>query len=100
MIFEKANYLRNATVVVGSVTLSTTWTESNGVYSQAVTISGVTSNSKIDLQPDATVLDQMQTDGTTALWAVNDNGTVTVYAMGVAPTVALTLQYIRTEVSA
>ena len=39
-----------------TVTLSTNWSGSASPYTQNVTISGTTSNSKIDLQPDAAVI--------------------------------------------
>lgn len=88
-------------VATGSISLTTTWTdEGSNLYSQTVSISGATANSKIDLQPDVSVLAQMMTDSTKALWAENNNGTVTVYAYRAAPTAALTVQYTRTEVSA
>lgn len=87
-------------VALGSLSLTTTWTdEGEGVYSQEVTIDDVTTASKIDLQPDATVLAQMINNQVIALGAVNDSGTVTVYAYGNAPTVALTVQYTRMEVT-
>lgn len=80
-----------------SISLSTTW-EGSGPYTQVVTISGaaVNANSKIDIQPDSTALAQLISDGVTALWIQNDNGTLTAYAMGAAPTVALTLQCVIT----
>lgn len=82
-----------------SVTLSTTWS-GNGPYTQTVTITGatVTANTKVDLQPDATALQQMLDDGTTALYIVNNNGTLTAYALSAAPTAALTIQVTLTEV--
>lgn len=83
-------------VVVSSVTLGTTW-EGTDPYTQEVTVSGVTSASKVDLQPDSTALAQMLDDGTTALWVENDAGTLTAYAMGAAPSVGLTVQCTITE---
>lgn len=83
---------------VGSIILTTSWS-GNGPYTQTVTIDDGTANSKIDLQPDATVLSQLMTDGVTAMYVENNNGTFTVYTLGAAPTTALTIQYTRTEVS-
>lgn len=83
---------------VGSIVLTTSWS-GNGPYTQTVIISGSTSNSKIDLQPNATVLSQMASDGTTALYIENNNNTLTAYAIGAAPTAALSIQYTRTEVT-
>lgn len=83
-----------------TVTLSTDWTGTESPYTQTVTISGTTTNSKVDLQPDATAIAQMADDGTVALYVANDNGTLTAYAVGETPTVALTIQATITEVSA
>ena len=83
-----------------TVTLSTGWTGDASPYTQSVTISGTTANSKVDLQPDATAIAQMANDGTVALYIANDNGVLTAYAVGEKPTVALTVQATVTEVSA
>ena len=83
---------------VGTFNLTTSWS-GNGPYTQTVSISGGTVNSKIDLQPNSTVLTQMTTDGVTAMYVENNNGTFTVYALGAAPSAALTIQYTRTEVT-
>ena len=81
-----------------TVTLTTDWTGTESPYTQTVTISGTTANSKVDLQPDATAIAQMANDGTVALYIANDNGTLTAYAVGEKPTVALTIQATITEV--
>ena len=83
-----------------SITLSTNWTGNASPYTQAVTISGTTANSKVDLQPNATAITQMADDGTVALFIANDNGTLTATAVGEKPTVELTIQATITEVSA
>ena len=83
-----------------SIILSTNWTGVASPYTQTVTISGTTVNSKIDLQPDATAITQMADDGTVALYIANNNGTLTAYAVGEKPTVALTIQATITEVGA
>ena len=83
-----------------TVTLYTDWTGDASPYTQTVTISGTTANSKVDLQPDATAIAQMAEDGTAALYIANDNGTLTANAVGEKPTVALTIQATITEVSA
>ena len=86
---------------VGSITTSTTWTTQTSDYTQTVTVSGatVTSNSKVDLQPDTTALTQMLSDGCTALYVENNAGTLTLHALGAALTAALTIQCTVTEVS-
>ena len=83
-----------------TVTLSTNWTGDASPYTQSVTISGITANSKVDLQPDATAITQMADDGTVALYIANDNGTLTAYAVGEKPTAELTIQATVSEVSA
>ena len=82
-----------------TVTLSTDWVGDASPYTQTVTISGTTNKSKVDLQPDATSIAQMAEDGVVALYIANDNGTLTSYAVGEKPTVALTIQATITEVS-
>ena len=83
-----------------TVTLSTNWAGNASPYTQAITISGTTSNSKVDLQPDATAITKMADDGTVALYIANDNGVLTANAVGEKPTVELTIQATITEVSA
>ena len=83
-----------------TVTLSTDWVGDASPYTQAVTISGTTVNSKVDLQPDASVITQMAEDGTVALFIANEGGTLTANAVGEKPTVELTIQATITEVSA
>lgn len=83
-----------------TVTLSTNWTGEASPYTQTVTISGTTVNSKVDLQPDATAITQMADDGTVALYIANANGVLTANAVGEKPTVELTIQATITEVSA
>lgn len=67
-------------------------TQSAGVFTQTISISDITANTKIDLQYSPTVLAQMISDGTTTMFVENNNGTLTVYAFGLAPTVNLTVQ--------
>lgn len=81
---------------LGSVTLSTAWSGS-GPYTQTVQVLGAGANSRIDLQPDATVIQQMLDDGVSAMYIENNNGVFTAYAIGEKPTVALTIQVSITE---
>lgn len=81
-----------------SITLDTSWSGA-GPYTHTVSISGITANSKVDLQPDATVISQMVSDGVQALYVDNNNGTLTAYAVGAAPTAALSIQCTICEVT-
>lgn len=79
----------------GSISLSTTWTGAESPYSQTVTVLNIgtlTNKSKVDLQPSVEQMAQLIEDGVVALLAENNNGTVTVYAFGEAPTTAMTMQ--------
>lgn len=81
-----------------TITITKSW-QGNGPFTQVVSIPGGTANSKVDLQPEAAVLSQLLADGVTALYIGNENGEFTAYAIGAAPTVALTLQATITEVT-
>ena len=81
------------------VTLSVgaTWS-GNGPYTQTLVITGGTANTKVDLQPDATVIGQMVSDGCTALYVSNNNGIFTLYALDAPLSVASSIQATLTEV--
>lgn len=83
-----------------TVTLSTNWSGSDP-YTQVVTVSGytLTANSKVDLQPDATTLNQLMTDGVKALYVENSNGSLVATAIGAAPTASMTVQCTISEVA-
>lgn len=81
--------------VIATIEFPAAWTDSgNGYYTSTPTIDGVTlsAESMIDLQPDADVYLQMETDGVLAMYVENNNGALTGYAVSSAPTVALTMQ--------
>lgn len=83
---------------VNSVTLrASKWSGSASPYSQVVSIPGVTSHSKIDLQPSTeqlTIFHQKDL----AFVTENENGVITVYCIGQKPTNDYTIQITITEV--
>ena len=82
-----------------SITLTTDWVGDASPYTQVISIDGITANSKVDLQPDAVVIQQMVDDGVIAMNIVNDNGVLTANAVGEKPTAEMIVQGTVTEVS-
>lgn len=66
----------------------------SGPYTQTITISGatITSKTKVNIQADETALAQLIDDGVSAMFVKNNSGTLTLYAIGAAPTDNITLQ--------
>lgn len=73
------------------------WVGDISPYSQVVDVPNIVSNHKIDLQPTALQITQLQ-DEEIALTTENNDGVVTVYAIGSKPTTDYTIQAIITEV--
>lgn len=73
------------------------WQGSNNLYSQVVECNDVSANSKLDLQPTPTQIAELQ-DAEISLMATNNNGIVTIYAIGNKPTVDYTMDVLITEV--
>lgn len=90
---ENANVWVRELKTVGSITLSASWGGS-GPYVQTVTVTGatVTARSKVDLQPTAAQMASLISDGVSALLIENNGGTLTAYAVGAAPSAAMTVQ--------
>ena len=90
----------NVTPVVpaSSVTLlASAWKGDGDKYSQVVTIPGVTSHTKVDLQPTSEQLIEFHYK-VLAFVAENDGGEVTVFAIGDKPMGDHTIQITKTEV--
>lgn len=84
--------------VYTSITLlASAWKGVDDPYSQVVSIPGVTKNSKVDLLPSAELLAVFH-DKDIALVTENDDGVVTVYAIGDKPSRDYTMEVCITEV--
>ena len=85
--------------IISEVTLTSSgWVGSESPYSQVVNIEGVTANSQVDLTPSVEPLAIFyQKD--LGFVTENDNGVVTVYAIGDKPTNDYTIQVTITEVT-
>ena len=83
---------------LATITISASkWGGSTSPYSQVVSVSGVNANSKLDLQPTAAQIVELQ-DAEISLMASNNNGVVTIYAIGGKPTSNYTMKVLITEV--
>lgn len=88
----------NQVAVIGEVTLlASQWTSNGNLHSQVVTLSGVTPNSQVDLTPSVEQLVVFY-EKDIAFVTENENGTVTVYAIGQKPENDYTIQVTITEV--
>lgn len=76
------------------------WAGTASPYTQTVTLSGITVNSKVDIQMDATSLGVLIDSGTSAIWMENNNGTITAKCIGEKPSADMTVQVTITEVTA
>lgn len=78
---------------------SSNWTEeATNLYSQVVSIDGITERSKVDLLPSVEQLAIFYNKDVTFV-TENDGGVVTVYAIGEKPTLDHTMQAQITEVA-
>lgn len=88
-----------ASARISSVTIkASAWTGSGSLHSQVVTLSGITSYSKVDLLPSVEQLAIFH-DKDVAFVTENEDGVVTVYAIGDKPTNDYTMQVSITEVT-
>lgn len=104
---EAKEYTDNATLnsyivtdgTPGTITIGTEWSETEPfsivVTSQDYT---VTEHTMVSILPHTGTLIQMREDGVQTMYITNDEGTLTVYAIGHAPTVAMTVPVLYTEV--
>ena len=88
-----------ATARIGEVTLlASAWAGEGNLYSQVVSIEGVTENSQVDLTPDIHQL-AIFYEKDLAFVTENEDGVVTVYAIGQKPANDYTIQVTITEVN-
>lgn len=78
--------------------LSSAWTGSDNLHSQVVAIDGVTEYSKVDLLPSVEQLAIFHNKDV-AFVTENEDGVVTVYAIGQKPLLDYTMQVQITEVA-
>lgn len=101
MKVEKAYVVNTGTgsiIRVAEVTLlASAWVGEDNLYSQVVDIDGVTKNSQVDLTPDVQQLLVFYEKDLTFV-TENEDGVVTVYAIGQKPANDYTIQVTITEV--
>ena len=88
----------SGTATIGTVKLlAANWVGEGNLYSQVVPVYGATPNSQVDLTPSVEQLAIFH-DKDLALVAENEDGVVTVYAIGQKPTNDYVIQVTITEV--
>ena len=93
------NRTSGLTAKIGEVTLfAEKWVGADNLYSQIVEIEGVTENSQVDLTPDVQQLAIFYNKDISFV-TENEDGVVTVYAIGQKPTNDYTIQVTITEVN-
>ena len=98
MIVQNAVTVKILNSRIGVVNLpASAWVGEGSVYSQVVTINGITARSQVDLTPSAEQL-AIFYDKSIAFVAENEDGVVTVYAIGQKPENDYTMQATITEV--
>lgn len=88
----------NAPKLTRVLMLASAWTGNNNPYSQSINITGVGTNSKLDLQPTPDQIVSLQ-DSEISLMLTNDNGVVTAWAIGNKPTTDYVMDVLITEVA-
>lgn len=77
---------------ISNISLPTASWKGSDPYTQTVTISGSTANTKVDIQPSEEIYDQLVADNVGYLAIKNVNGTLTAVAKGGKPSANLTVQ--------
>ena len=77
---------------ISNISLPTASWKGSDPYTQTVTISGSTANTKVDIQPSEEIYDQLVADNVGYLAIKNVNGTFTAVAKGGKPSIDLNIQ--------
>ena len=100
-----ADYMKNNHIAAGSTAsigvvelLASKWVGEGNLYSQVVSIEGVTENSQVDITPSVEQLVIFYEKDITFV-TENEGGVVTVYAIGQKPMLDYNIQVTITEVS-
>lgn len=96
--YLKSNHGSSALRIAEITLLAANWTGESNLYSQVVNIAGVTEYSQVDLTPSVEQLAIFH-DKDLAFVTENEDGVVTVYAIGSKPTNDYTMQATIKEVS-
>ena len=103
-IMEEISKIKNGEAIAASAWItnvalpSAAWVGNDGLYSQVVKIDGITPFSKVDLLPSVEQLAIFHSKDV-AFVTENENGVVTVYAIGDKPLLDYTVQAQITEVA-
>lgn len=98
-LLDMHNKLNGTAATIGEVTLlAANWVGDASPYSQVVNIAGVTANSQVDLTPSVEQLVVFHEKDLTFV-TENEDGTVTVYAIGQRPENDYTIQVTIKEVA-
>lgn len=94
---EAEKFIRAVPRLVTITLRASMWAGNIDPYAQIITIEGSTEYSKVDLLPDADVLTELH-DKDIAFLTENEDGVITVYAIGEKPTKDYTMQAVIKEV--
>ena len=85
--------------LIYAVSVSGAWTTvTTGVYSKTITVPNVDTRSVVNVRLDRSTATTLQSAGVRSLQAVNESGTIKLYATGVAPSSSFSIYCLVTEV--
>ncbi|MBR0380334.1 MAG: hypothetical protein IJH62_07215 [Mogibacterium sp.] len=83
----------------GVMSLTSSWRGSDPYY-QSVNIEDISADALIDLTPDVTAYTALSNAGVKAIWAENNNGSVTVRCIGAKPSSVIQMPFLVFETGA